>query len=64
MANTPEAEEQEKQLGEPQLEKEIEEEIEPYVPPRGFIGHNLKTSGKMMIFTFHQINSYQELFKR
>ena len=53
MANTPEAEEQEEQLGEQQLEEEIEEEIKPYVPLnmlRGFMGHNLKTSGKMMIY--------------
>ena len=34
MANIPEAEEQEKQLGEQQLEEEIEEEIVPYVPPK------------------------------
>ena len=34
MANTPEAEEQEEQLGGQQLEEEIEEEIEAYVPPK------------------------------
>ena len=32
MANTPEAEAQEEQIGEQEQEEEIEEEIEPYVP--------------------------------
>ena len=34
MANTPEAEGQEEQIGEQQQEEEIEEEIETYVPPK------------------------------
>ena len=34
MANTPEAEGQEEQIGEQEQEEEMEEEVETYVPPK------------------------------
>ena len=54
MANTPEAEVQEEQIGEQQQGEEMEEEVKTYVPLnvlRGFISPKLKKiSGKMMIY--------------